>query len=42
MPIIEFLNTVAFHTSKQKEFSKEIQKCTTFESIVIAYLRNIV
>jgi hypothetical protein len=42
MPIVEFLNTVAFYVGKQKEMSKDLQKCTTFESMVLAYLRNIV
>jgi len=41
MPIVEFLNTVAFYVGKQKEFSKDLQKCTTFESMVLAYLRNL-
>ena len=43
MPIIEFLNTLAFHTTIQKERLQRLEKSTgSFESYVCAMLNELI
>lgn len=41
MELIEFLNTVAFYTSKWNDFNKDLKRANTFEGAVLTHLSKL-